>query len=105
MLLLTGILRNNISMNSSKNNFDPLAAAGVADGTPCDTFMEMNGNTIYITEDDINEQGVDNLEMLHDGELPDESWIRTGIIEHTDEVLDDGRAMVAASEIPALRSE
>lgn len=92
-------------MNSNKNNFDALAAAGVADGTPIDTFMEMNGNTIFITEDDLNAQGVDNLEMLHDGELPDESWIRTGIIDHSDEVLDDARTMVNASEIPALRSE
>ena len=65
--------------------------------------MEMNGSSIYITDDDLNDPGVDNLEMLHDGDdisLPNEAYEG-----HMDEVLTNGQGMVNASEIPALKSE
>ena len=93
-------------MNSNKNNFDTVASAGVAEGTPCDTFMNMNGKSIFIVADDIDEQGISNGDMLHDGDEIDDCYIIDDLtIGVTDEVLDGGGTLVHVSEIPTLKSE
>lgn len=48
-----------------RNNRDVVASAGIADGTPLDTFFSMNGREAYITLDDLFEETPSNLETLH----------------------------------------
>ena len=52
-----------------ENNHDVLASAGVADATPIDTFMQMQGRSIFIMHDDIFGEAPSNLSCMSTGDL------------------------------------
>lgn len=52
-----------------ENSHDVLASSGVADGTPIDTFMQMQGRSIFITHDDIFGETPGNISALSTGDL------------------------------------
>lgn len=53
----------------NNNNRDIVSKAGVSDGTSLDTFFEMQGKSVFLTEEDLNSEVPCNIEVLHDGEL------------------------------------
>lgn len=50
----------------SRRNRDIVTSAGIADATPIDTFMNMQGACTFLVEDDLSQEVQANDEVLHD---------------------------------------
>jgi len=70
------------------NNRDVMLAAGVDQCTSIDKFFDMQGRSTFLTLDDIFEEAVDNIEVLHDGcGLVTEDLNANGVLYGDEEVL------------------